>query len=79
MHPFYYRAIIGQILSDRYQIVGKLGFGASSTVWLARGLELEGDSRDKLLAMMGKMLLWEASKRSSAKELANDEWIRQNM
>ncbi|KAH6716133.1 kinase-like domain-containing protein [Leptodontidium sp. MPI-SDFR-AT-0119] len=35
----YYPVIIGQVLKDRYQIVGKLGFGASSTVWLARDLE----------------------------------------
>lgn len=35
----YYPVLIGQILRDRYQIVGKLGFGASSTVWLARDLE----------------------------------------
>ncbi|KAH7317634.1 serine threonine protein kinase, CMGC group [Rhexocercosporidium sp. MPI-PUGE-AT-0058] len=35
----YYPVLIGQILKDRYQIVGKLGFGASSTIWLARDLE----------------------------------------
>lgn len=32
----YYPVWIGEVLRDRYQIVGKLGFGASSTVWLAR-------------------------------------------
>jgi len=31
----YYPARIGDVLSSRYQIVGKLGFGNSSTVWLA--------------------------------------------
>lgn len=35
----YYPTRIGEILKDRYQIVGKLGFGASSTVWLARDME----------------------------------------
>ena len=35
----YYPVRIGEVLRDRYQIVGKLGFGASSTVWLARDLE----------------------------------------
>ena len=35
----YYPVRIGQTFRDRYQIVGKLGFGASSTVWLARDLE----------------------------------------
>ena len=30
---------IGQILRERYRIVGKLGFGTSSNVWLARDFE----------------------------------------
>lgn len=34
----YYPANIGEVLRERYQIVGKLGYGASSTVWLARDL-----------------------------------------
>ena len=34
----YYPVRIGEVFQDRYQIVGKLGFGASSTVWLARDL-----------------------------------------
>ncbi|KAK7704989.1 hypothetical protein SLS57_010272 [Botryosphaeria dothidea] len=34
----YYPVRIGEIFRDRYQIVGKLGFGATSTVWLARDL-----------------------------------------
>lgn len=35
----YYPVQIGEVLKDRYQIVGKLGFGTSSTVWLARDLK----------------------------------------
>lgn len=35
----YYPTRIGEVLKDRYQVVGKLGFGASSTVWLARDME----------------------------------------
>ncbi|CCF42754.1 serine/threonine-protein kinase SRPK3, partial [Colletotrichum higginsianum] len=35
----YYPVSIGEVLRNRYQIVCKLGFGASSTVWLARDLE----------------------------------------
>ncbi|KAK4207751.1 CMGC SRPK kinase [Rhypophila decipiens] len=35
----YYPTHIGEILRDRYQIVGKLGFGVTSTVWLARDME----------------------------------------
>ncbi|KAF2171905.1 hypothetical protein M409DRAFT_63446 [Zasmidium cellare ATCC 36951] len=34
----YYPTHIGEVLRDRYQVVGKLGYGASSTVWLARDL-----------------------------------------
>ncbi|KAJ0419522.1 kinase domain protein [Aspergillus carlsbadensis] len=35
----YYPANIGDVLSSKYQIVDKLGFGTTSTVWLARDLE----------------------------------------
>lgn len=35
----YYPTQIGEIIRDRYQVVGKLGFGASSTVWLARDMQ----------------------------------------
>ena len=34
----YYPTQIGEIFQDRYQVVGKLGFGATSTIWLARDL-----------------------------------------
>ncbi|KAI1354392.1 serine threonine protein kinase, CMGC group [Xylaria sp. FL0043] len=34
----YYPVHVGEVLRDRYQVVGKLGFGATSTVWLARDL-----------------------------------------
>ncbi|KGO63868.1 hypothetical protein PITC_054940 [Penicillium italicum] len=35
----YYPVNIGDVLGSKYQIVGKLGFGVTSTVWLARDLE----------------------------------------
>lgn len=35
----YYPVNIGETLFDQYQIVGKLGFGTSSTVWLARDMK----------------------------------------
>ncbi|CAG8110889.1 unnamed protein product [Penicillium salamii] len=35
----YYPAHIAEVLTSRYQIVGKLGLGTTSTVWLARDLE----------------------------------------
>lgn len=34
----YYPVRIGEVFQSRYQVLGKLGFGASSTVWLARDL-----------------------------------------
>ncbi|KAJ5835250.1 hypothetical protein N7447_001276 [Penicillium robsamsonii] len=35
----YYPVNIGDVLVSKYQVVGKLGFGTTSTVWLARDLE----------------------------------------
>ncbi|KAL4914955.1 kinase-like domain-containing protein [Aspergillus aurantiobrunneus] len=35
----YYPANIGKVISSKYQVIGKLGFGTTSTVWLARDLE----------------------------------------
>jgi serine/threonine-protein kinase SRPK3 len=35
----YYPVNIGDIFASKYQVVGKLGFGVTSTVWLARDLE----------------------------------------
>ena len=34
----YYPARIGQVIQGRYQIVAKLGYGVTSTVWLSRDL-----------------------------------------
>lgn len=34
----YYPVNIGDVLDSRYQVVGKLGSGRFSTVWLARDL-----------------------------------------
>ena len=30
---------IGEVFESRYQVVGKLGFGVTSTVWLARDMQ----------------------------------------
>jgi serine/threonine-protein kinase SRPK3 len=35
----YYPVNIGDIFASKYQVVGKLGFGVTSTVWLARDLQ----------------------------------------
>jgi len=34
----YYPVKLGEIVRSRYQVVGKLGYGAHSTVWLERDL-----------------------------------------
>lgn len=34
----YYPVHIGEIFNSRYQVITKLGFGSSSTVWLCRDL-----------------------------------------
>ncbi|PNY27627.1 SRSF protein kinase 3, partial [Tolypocladium capitatum] len=34
----YYPMRIGEVIQDRYQVVAKLGYGTSSTVWLSRDL-----------------------------------------
>ncbi|KAG8408172.1 hypothetical protein J3459_018134 [Metarhizium acridum] len=38
----YYPINIGDVLASRYQVIGKLGFGTTSTVWLARNLITHG-------------------------------------
>lgn len=35
----YYPVNIGEVFESRYQVVGKLGFGTTVTVWLARDLK----------------------------------------
>jgi hypothetical protein len=35
----FYPARIGDVYSKRYQVLAKLGFGTTSTVWLCRDLE----------------------------------------
>lgn len=35
----YYPVNIGEVFRSKYQVIGKLGFGVTSTVWLARDLQ----------------------------------------
>ena len=39
---------------------------------------LEGEDKDLFLRLMQKMLQWEPEKRSTAAELAQDEWIHKH-
>lgn len=45
----YYPIDIGEVFASRYAIVGKLGFGTYSTVWLARDLKEGGHVALKVL------------------------------
>ncbi|KAF4468070.1 CMGC SRPK kinase [Fusarium albosuccineum] len=51
----YYPTRIGDVLKDRYQVVGKLGFGVTSTVWLARDLKRRRHVAVKLYITSGSM------------------------
>ncbi|KGO73413.1 hypothetical protein PITC_085510 [Penicillium italicum] len=35
----YYPTRIGEVIKERYQVIGKLGFGSTSTAWLARDMD----------------------------------------
>ncbi|KAL8967014.1 MAG: hypothetical protein Q9183_003108 [Haloplaca sp. 2 TL-2023] len=35
----YYPVKLGEVLHERYRVIGKLGYGAASTVWLCRDLQ----------------------------------------
>ncbi|KAI7202693.1 kinase-like protein [Hortaea werneckii] len=35
----YYPVRLGDVLDDRYKVIGKLGFGSASTVWLCRDVQ----------------------------------------
>ncbi|KAI8725617.1 Protein kinase domain-containing protein [Fusarium sp. LHS14.1] len=47
----FYPVRLGQVLNNRYQIATKLGYGANSTVWLARDLNRWRWSEDKYVAV----------------------------
>lgn len=34
----FYPVAVGEVLNSSYQVVGKLGYGAQSTVWLCRDI-----------------------------------------
>lgn len=35
----YYPTRIGEVIKEQYQVIGKLGYGSTSTAWLARDME----------------------------------------
>lgn len=36
---WFYPTRIGEVIKERYQVVGKLGYGSTSTAWLARDMK----------------------------------------
>ncbi|CAG7969431.1 unnamed protein product [Penicillium nalgiovense] len=48
---FYFPVTIGEILLSRYQAVGKLGWGTTSTVWLVRDTETNDYKALKIFAL----------------------------
>jgi hypothetical protein len=44
-----------------------------------RETTLEGQDKARFLRLIQKMLQWEPTERSSAKELQEDEWICENL
>ncbi|TVY37631.1 Serine/threonine-protein kinase [Lachnellula occidentalis] len=49
----YYPVNIGDVFASKYQVVGKLGFGATSTVWLERDLQLHSYATLKVFTREG--------------------------
>ena len=50
----YYPVRIGEVFSSRYRVIGKLGYGAYSTVWLSQDLQYAPEYHQwKLLTDLG--------------------------
>ncbi|VTT61417.1 unnamed protein product [Fusarium fujikuroi] len=64
----FYPIRLGQLLNGRYQMATKLGYGANSTVWLARDLNRWKWSAEKYVAIKVK-----ATKSSKTRASAEDE------
>ncbi|KAJ5950662.1 uncharacterized protein N7479_009075 [Penicillium vulpinum] len=48
---YFYPAKPGEVLADRYQTLVKVGWGVSSTVWLARDLQEHIEGPEKVVAL----------------------------
>jgi hypothetical protein len=53
--PRFYPARLGEVFQNRYQIMAKLGFGTSSTSWLARPY---GKRRDDKREVHGEPMMY---------------------
>ena len=45
----FYPVRIGEVLHSKYQVLGKLGYGVNSTVWLSRDLRYVLSQQDPVL------------------------------
>ncbi|KAH3274350.1 hypothetical protein KXV19_007347 [Aspergillus fumigatus] len=48
---YFYPAKPGEVLADRYQTLVKVGWGVSSTVWLARDLQRHAEEPERIVAL----------------------------
>ncbi|CAG8137742.1 unnamed protein product [Penicillium salamii] len=48
---YFYAAKAGELLADRYQILVKVGWGVSSTVWLARDLQGHDEEPESVVTL----------------------------
>ncbi|GFN16452.1 kinase-like protein [Aspergillus tubingensis] len=65
----FYPAHIGEVLNDRYQLVTKLGYGSSSTIWLARDLKQWLWLSDKYVALKLNASLYQEKGDTAQSEL----------
>lgn len=69
----FYPVRIGHVFEDRYQVLGKLGFGSNSTVWFCRDLRCEvvpPTLHNELLNLVGNTNMWPLRSASRRKNLA---------
>ncbi|VUC23756.1 unnamed protein product [Clonostachys rosea] len=69
-HDRFFPARPGQVLNQRYQLATKLGYGANSTVWLARDLHRWRWSEEKYIAVKINATASSSRKRSVENEVA---------
>ncbi|KAM3471964.1 hypothetical protein MY8738_009074 [Beauveria namnaoensis] len=66
----FYPVCLGQVLHGRYQIATKLGYGSSSTVWLARDLHSWRWSRERYVALKVNAVNRRSGQNTAENELA---------
>ncbi|OJJ97890.1 hypothetical protein ASPACDRAFT_1857911 [Aspergillus aculeatus ATCC 16872] len=90
----YYPVEQGEIMNDRYQVVSKIGYGGSSTVWLARDLvpgrypdrsleqaaaDIDGEDLEGFLRWLRRALQWDPRVCPTILDLFMDPWLMRGM